>query len=197
MGQEVRQDVVLYIIVWTGSWNKALNCWKQSELHGSRQPQWTPPTPQLKAQCSLYLAEVSTQCCCRRKITTLWISSALPASLPFADLLSDTMLLIRSAGIRAHTGVMELLSSVSLHGRCFNSFKELLLWNSYSPPWLLFILAVLPLSFTRKHLIPWPLICNHKEDSREYRLQSTTFSVLSEITGRVDFNNVRKAGRSI
>lgn len=127
----------------------------------------TPHRLQLKAQRSPHLAEVSTQCCCRRKITTLWITNALPTALPFADLLSDTVLLVRSVGIRAHTGVMELLSFVSLRERCFNlrgsSYGTQLFSTLHRSLSLQSFLQVLPESTWS----PDPSFAARKEDSWE------------------------------
>lgn len=91
---------------------------------------------------------------------------------------SDLVLLVRSAEIRAQISVMELLSFVSLHERCSNFFKELLPWNRIilRSAWFI-IIAILPPSFSRKPLIPWPLRLRNQKGGlvREYELRLQVF----------------------
>lgn len=125
----------------------------------------TPHQLQLKAQRSPHLAEVSTQCRCRRKITTLWITNALPTAFPFADLLSDTVLLVRSEGIRAHTGAMELLSFVSLRERCFN-LRGSSYGTQFSPPCLVLYPCNPSSKFYQK--APDPLVLHLQPERRTH-----------------------------
>lgn len=137
-----------------------------------------------------YLAAVSTQYFFRRKITTYFFQH------PYIwCLLPPIALLIRSAEIRARVSLTELPCFVSLPERCSDFFMELLLWSRINIHSVSFIIiAILPPSFARKPLIPWPLrVCSQKAGlMREYELLC-----LWEIKGIVSFNEVRKSGKSI